>query len=240
MKRIIFGIGILIYSVILSANEINNLQQKTNVILVIKVKSLEEMVDKLKIKIDSLEGNITLINKKIFSEGMPIKQNDLIATKTNSILLKPENQHVTESKEIKIANFKELYRIVKTSHGYKDRTGNNFSKKEFIEGSYVIIHKDMFFPDRSKTYTGNWIDSSNIKSIKKSDFEGKGYFCRVDTYMANARVKPTFYSEIESVLRKDDILYIIGTKRAKNGGIWKNIQNNGFINNRIIKKIKVY
>lgn len=255
MKKATISIAVSVLATItLAANEVNDLQQKTNYILIKKVKTLESKIEAYKLIQTRNQLDIQEIKKKI---GMGDNKMIYLDAKTideNSSNTMSERNRADEltiahkvianqglsdnsSKEntsIGIYDYKNLYKVNKNCRGYSKKTGNKKENKVFKNGSYVLIIENG--EPRSKAHTGVWLNNSCFNKIEAENI-GIGEFYKVGTYMANSRNGAGTEYNVESVFMKNDILFITGKKNSKENGVWLDIENDGYINQRIVKPI---
>jgi len=250
MKKTITTGIILVSSIftLLNANEVNDLQQKTNYILIKKVNTLKSKIEAYKLIQERNELDIQKIkarlnmgdNKLLYVE----KQEAISNTKSISKRDKKDsfeiaskvikNNGLTDNKNKSAYDFKNLYQMQQECQGYTKSSGQMQSRKIFKRGAYVLLVEKQ--NNRSKTHTGVWVNNSCFKKINNQDIK-QGQFYKIGTYMANTRSKPGIEHNIESVFMKNDIILVVGKERSKENGIWLDIKNDGFINQRIVKPI---
>lgn len=200
---------------------IDNMQQKTNIILIEKIKILENKVEDL----NALEEK----NRIVIQDLKKTIGNDI--AQNNENILKVENNTKENKTDKEIKQYKNIYMLKQDCIAKKGSY-----KKRFKKGSYIKIIQTK--KDKGLTSSGFWIEAKCYKKIDNSSLQ-KGDLYKINTYMANSREKPGVKNNVESVFMKNDIIYITDIDTAPDGGKWGNIQNDGYINMRIIKKLKI-
>lgn len=230
MKKIITSAVALTAFIFSSANatEVDTLQQKTNVILIQKVRMLEAKVKQLQ--------NLQLKNRldiKRIKSRIELPDASVLASATeSSASKKPKPNTILKNSTY---DFENLYETTKECQAYKNESGNALKNKIFKRGSFVMILQKK--KNRSLTHTGVWLNNDCFKPVNPDELkDGKLY--KVNTYMANSRDKAGINGNIESVFMKNDLLFIVGEEKAKDGGTWYKIKNDGYINRRIVKRLK--
>lgn len=234
MKKTIL-VSMLIGGASLFASNVDDIQQKTNYILIKKIKTLQEKVNTLEANQIKSNLDIEKIKKQLLMGDNAMLFVDKRLNKSNTKeekIVKPSKKHAAKTITY---DFKNIYRVKKECQGYANAHGEKTISKIFKRDSFVMIMKKG--KTRSMTHTGVWMNNDCFRKITQKEVQD-GKFYKVNTYMANSREKAGVHSEIESVFMKNDILYIVGQKTAKDGGIWKKIQSDGYINQRIIKPIE--
>jgi len=211
-------------SVCAFSSTIDDMQQKTSKILVKKVFLLEQEVKSLKSINKRLEDSINKIGIILKSEGYNL--NDI-----NASAVRTSNFQNTKKKEY---DFKNLYKFTRGCRAYKTSILSQYAGKYFKKNSYALILQRT--NKASLTHNGVWVNNNCLSKIDVKKMKD-GEFYKVSTYMANSREKPGVNSEIVSVFMKNDMLYIVSSKKAQDGGVWYKIENDGYINKRIVKPL---
>lgn len=213
-------------------DSIDNMQQKTNIILIKKVQMLQKKVQMLQKKTDQLETGFIKNSLELNKLKKTIASDTVENKNKKNILSKKIIPSISKEKKVKSnIDYANIY-IMKHDCIVKNKKNK---QKLFKKDSFIKIVKKG--DQKSLTTSGFWIKKECYGKFESKNLKG-GDFYKVNTYMANSREKPGAENNIESVFQKNDILYITGKVTAKDGGIWSKIKNDGYINSRIIKKIK--
>lgn len=220
------------------ADNIEDMQQETSIILMQKVKILENKVRNLENKqirtenrLKNLEKNMD-IRPSFFSGDVDSLTSDSKKKLPQSSLRGMSKKNSTQSNMHTAELLDKFYQITRECKTYWSRKSSNPTSKVFAKSSFVkIVSRGT---ERSKTSTGLWIDNDCLDKAKKIKDNLKGVFYSVRTYMANTRTKPGVENPIMSVLLKNDILLVQGEKvKSKDGGVWLKTKSNGYMNARI-------
>jgi len=235
---------------------VNNMQQKTEFILIKKVTMLEKRVEELKTAQIKTNMELSKIKEKLLISNDVLSLGSVTnsasnskgvatgigsgAAKLKSININAKNTMKEKSLSKNISDrdidkkLKNIYILKEDTRGYRKSTGFKKAKNLFKKDSFVLISSRG--KKRYLTQSGSWVDKNLLGQINR-DILKQGNFYRVSTYMANSRSDAGVENEIESVFYKNDLLFITGSKKTLENGIWKNIKNDGYINARIIKPI---
>ena len=245
--------------------DVNNMQQKTNYILIKKVSELEAKVKTLKhnqnitnMEIKKIKEKLLISNDIIPISGQLPEQRNSSTTNTKKRGANEsnanqgntsagKNKHAgddvnTAEKSIsKYISKKKLEKKLKDIY-LVNKNVEGYKKSEGNEHSNKTFKKGSYVfivvrrGSRYLTQSGVWINKNVLTGINSDILKG-GNFYTVSTYMANSREGAGVNNEIESVFYKNDLLFITGSKETKEKSVWKKIKNNGYINSRIIKPI---